>query len=295
MRGGALPEGDHGAAEAGSVQVRSWSGEVAGSLRNVAGLRHTLARGFLRAVVVSTLAIGLTLMAAQRAHAQDAPDAPSAVAVYSIVGETWSVTTSDELDVRWSSSDTSVTGFIIQWKSGAKEFASSRQDQVAASAALVEFSSTETSKRYKHTIDGLTDGTEYTVRVIANNAHGDSEPWSEVTGTPDATVGLSALAFIQAEVVPAHATDFPWLQDTVGYLAARNVPVVFQPGSSGIVGSECFPGAPLEDGLQTCRAVRIVIGQHSIPPYFHTVVHELAHVYTLASNVTMDLAPSQAM
>ena len=82
------------------------------------------------------------------------PPAPTALAAYSIVTGNIFVTVSDELDVRWSSSDSTVTEFRIEWKSGIQEYDSSREVQVQASEAIVSLSSTEHSKRYQHIIDG---------------------------------------------------------------------------------------------------------------------------------------------
>ena len=219
------------------------------------------------------------------------PETPTAVAVYSIVTGNTFVTVSDELEVRWSSSDSTVTDFKIQWKSGEQEYESSRQDQVQTSAAIESLSSTESSKRYKHTIDELTEGTEYTVRVIATNAGGDSDPSSEVTGTPDAAVGLSALAFIENEVLDIYADAYPWLQDTLDYINDQNVPVVFQGGGSGFTSVPCSPlFYPLEAGLRKCFGTRVAIGQNN-DNVIRTVVHELAHVYTLVNGVTSDPSP----
>ena len=110
------------------------------------------------------------------------PEAPTAVAVYSIESE--------KLDVRWSSSDAaSTTSLKIQWKSGNQEFDSSRQRSSSPSSSIDPLQSTSAGDQYKYTITGLTDGTEYTMRVIATNANGDSDPSGEATGTPQSTPG----------------------------------------------------------------------------------------------------------
>ncbi|MDE2991830.1 MAG: fibronectin type III domain-containing protein [Chloroflexota bacterium] len=273
------------------MQNRWQPSQVASAWRSFLGLRCSLSTSFLRAAVVGVVALCVTLMAAPRAQAQDAPDAPTAVAVYTVVSDDPHVTEGDELDVRWSSSDTTVTKFKIQWKSGTQEFASSREDEVTASTALVELSSTETHKRYKHRIGELTDGTEYTVRVIATNARGNSDPSSEATGTPDGRLRLSALAFVRDEVVNVYASDFPWLQGTLDYLVAQDAKVVFEFGVSGNAGVRCSgPGA---DGLQSCDGFYVGIGQHG-QDAISTVVHELAHIYTISNNVTTAPAPVAA-
>ena len=68
-----------------------------------------------------------------------------------------------------------ISGYTVQWKSGAQSFDSTRQ---------------ATATGTSHTITTLTDGTEYTVRVKATNTVGDSGWSSEVTATPGANAPL---------------------------------------------------------------------------------------------------------
>ena len=65
-----------------------------------------------------------------------------------------------------------ITGYKVQWKSGSQSFGDpSREHTTGASART-------------YAITGLTNGTEYTVRVIAVNAVGDGPPSDTTTGTP---------------------------------------------------------------------------------------------------------------
>ena len=107
--------------------------------------------------------------AAQAAQAPGAPSRPD------VVREA-----SGSLSVSWDapSSDggSSITGYKVQWKQAAD-----RWDTPAdVSEAVVAGTG--------HTIAGLTDGVEYSVRVIAANEAGDSPPSTEQTGTPNETV-----------------------------------------------------------------------------------------------------------
>ena len=69
-----------------------------------------------------------------------------------------------------------ITGYTVQWKESA--------DSWDTPADVSEETVTGTT----HTITGLTGGAEYTLRVIATNSVGDSQPSDEATGTPiDAT------------------------------------------------------------------------------------------------------------
>ncbi len=83
------------------------------------------------------------------------------------------------LDVYWeapaSDGGSDITGYKVQWKESA--------DSWETPADVSE----ETASGTIHTITGLTDGVEYSVRVLATNGVGDSPPSVEQTGTPRET------------------------------------------------------------------------------------------------------------
>ena len=230
---------------------------------------------------VGGLALYVTLLATRRAQAQNppatAPEAPTAVAVYSIA--------SQKLEVRWSSSDyAATTGFKVQWKSGTQDYDTSRQASADPATSVVTASSSTTTRRYKHTLTGLTDGTEHTVQVIATNSHGDSDPSPAATGTPQSTPG-QALAFIENEVVTIHESAFPWLRKAWDYLDDQAVPVTFRDDDLSVVISVSNPF-----GLGPVQASSVAIGRTSLN-LIHVITHELGHVYTLVNNVTTTPGP----
>ena len=84
-----------------------------------------------------------------------------------------------ELTVGWTAptenGGSAITGYKVQWKSGTQSFGSSRQHTTADGAAT------------SYTIPSLTNGTLYTVRVLAVNSVGDSAASNTDTGTPSTT------------------------------------------------------------------------------------------------------------
>ena len=115
-----------------------------------------------------------------------------------------------------------VSSFKIQWKSGSQEYDSSRQN---VHTVEPQSSGTGTSFLYtSHEITGLTNGVEYTVRIIATNAHGDGPPSAEKTGTPNAKPE-QLRQFIEDDIVEAYESSFPWLRDTWDYMKTNNVPL----------------------------------------------------------------------
>ena len=221
-----------------------------------------------------------------RAFAQSGvPDAPTAVAAYSIE--------SQKLEVRWSSSDaTSTDSFKIQWKSGSEEFDSSRQLTSDPATSIESDQSTSAGDRYVDTITGLTDGTQYTVRVIAANANGDSDPSTTATGTPASEPG-QVREFWENEVVKIFEGSFPWLRETWDYITTRNAPVDWaeadwEAGFHGAAIVLCNHSTPSK--LRECYADAVSLSR-SYPNLIYGIAHELAHVYTLANNVTATPGP----
>ena len=116
--------------------------------------------------------ISYAVVAATGLQQTQVPDEPNAPDV--------SAQDSTSLAVAWtepaSDGGSAVTGYKVQWKEAADSWET--PEDVSEAAA------TGTS----HTITGLTDGTEYTVRVLAINDVGESLPSEDGSGTPRETV-----------------------------------------------------------------------------------------------------------
>ena len=81
-----------------------------------------------------------------------------------------------QLVVTWTAVDTA-TGYTVQWTSGGQGYNTGDRQATVTSGSTTS-----------HTITGLANGTEYTVRVIATRtAANDGPPSDEMTGTPFTT------------------------------------------------------------------------------------------------------------
>ena len=96
-----------------------------------------------------------------------------------------------QLVVNWTAVD-NATGYTVQWKSGNESYNTGDRQFTVTSGSTTS-----------HTITGLTNGTEYTVRVSATRTDAnDGPPSAEVQGTPAApgvTVSETALTVTEQD------------------------------------------------------------------------------------------------
>ena len=115
----------------------------------------------------------------EESRTSDATAAVAAAVPSAPAGLTVSVNDTGKLDLSWNIPDSNgganVTGYKVQWRETA--------DSWESAADVSEATATGT----RHTVSGLTDGTEYTFRVMAVNSAGNSAASMERTGTPRET------------------------------------------------------------------------------------------------------------
>ena len=192
------------------------------------------------------------------------------------------------LRIRWlppsRDGGSAVTGYKVQWTSDPNSWAGANQ------AIVTETTQVGVVHLWTYHITGLQNDTEYRIRVIAYNLLGDSEPSSEITGTP---ISLDSYLrnFMEEEIVGKYGDTSPWLRTSWEHMK-RNGKVfqIFEstPGS-GFVQSLCPVRA---DGLYTCRAtgagIQESILDSSTSQKSKTLIHEMAHYYDRNSDLSGD-------
>ena len=137
------------------------------------------------------------------------------------------------LDVYWhapaSDGGSAITGYKVQWK----ETADSWNTEADVSEATV----TGTT----HTFTGLTEGVEYTVRVMAVNDVGEGAPSSEASGTP------------QEEPIWSATLTVGVAEDFAGY-------TIFLPNSN-VLGALSSDTITLDDASYTVKALGVLDGK----------------------------------
>ena len=165
-----------------------------------------------------------------------------------------------------------VLSHTVQWKADGEEYEASRQAEIP-------------HWKSSHTVAGLTQGADYTFRVWANNVHGAGEA-VETRETPAGFPGMLRHTVAQ-ELAERHEHTHPWLMKTWQHIQ-ENPEFSFEqkPPSAPL-----FAQAEIDldcrtdtQGLEHCRAGRIAVAQ-GYQNNTGILSHELAHFYTLASDL----------
>ena len=116
---------------------------------------------------------------------------------------TWDLAGEISGDGTWGDGGSPITGYVVQWKKAA--------DSWSTAADVSEATETGTS----HTIEGLPDGQDYTVRVLAVNDVGRGAPSDEATATidrpatsPDASLSALTLSGVDFGAFAPETTSY---------------------------------------------------------------------------------------
>ena len=171
-----------------------------------------------------------------------------------------------------------ISGYRIQWKGGSQDY----PDDQETRQAFVE--------NAPYTIDTTSptpiEGDELTVRIAAVSGAG-AGVWTEKIGWLPSHTDLE-LWLLMKEYADAKQTTFPWVLETWKYLDRYEVPVEVgpTPGFGSVILLPC--GSPYtngDDGLKECHVEKFKILQIEDPKP-RIIIHEMAHVYSLANRVT---------
>ena len=171
-----------------------------------------------------------------------------------------------------------ISGYRIQWKGGSQDY----PDDQETRQAFVE--------NAPYTIDTTSptpiEGDELTVRIAAVSGAG-AGVWTEKIGWLPSHTDLE-LWLLMKEYADEKQTTFPWVLETWNYLDRYEVPVEVgpTPGFGSVILLPC--GSPYtngDDGLKECHVEKFKILQIEDPKP-RIIIHEMAHVYSLANRVT---------
>ena len=220
-----------------------------------------------------------------------------------------------ELAVRWSTSldHASIASFKLEWKYGSKDFATQTPKILPPEQSLLPFGSSKSvaSSRYRYVLVDLPAiDVQYGIRVTAVTDTGEEAPSETAFATPtltppkrtDALTNSGILPeFVKREVLDIHGDDYPWLREAWQHLLDRPTGILYWSfADNSQVATFCDPYSPSETELLKCWTESIWIGggahksganRYYVDKIVSTIVHELAHVYTLSNDVSSTPGP----
>ena len=179
------------------------------------------------------------------------------------------------LDVAWlpprNDGARQVTGYKVQWRLESEQWDTTRE-------ATVTTAPPGAGDTWVHPIRGLTAPNTYFVRVITVDSN-DATGASEEVSSPTRTSSASLKDHIRTEVVEKHEADHPWLRAAYDYMTDNAV--LITSNDFDYPGRVRMANNRTRNGLPHNHITELEIDTHGRS----SITHELAHVYTVASEV----------
>ena len=197
--------------------------------------------------------------------------------------------TEDKLHIRWNIPTSGVTGYKIQWKREGEDWDPvNRQTTKLYPTNIARILDAELNVGNATDNDG--DGTVWQIQVIAYNNGGDSAP-REITYTQLRTPA-EYNAWAEDNIIEQLEGDWPWLRTVWDFLDSRpgtNIKATPLSAVNGIVVLQLYglPNAANNNlPVSTFTDVSLRKGlKRESPQHLSAFVHELAHVYTLTTDI----------
>ena len=196
---------------------------------------------------------------------------------------------SDSVSVPAADVGTYISSFKVQWKSGSQDYDATRQAVLAPEP--VTASATLSVSMPSYDITGLTNGTEYTVRVIATNAGGDSPPSQEQAATPKSKTE-QLRQYIEDEIVEEHEASHPWLRQTWSYLQSNNISLSVTTGEVGDIDTYSANDASGLGGtyIRSWTVSESIVDEAEATKK-NALIGDLAYIYTRTNGLASSPAP----
>ena len=257
----------------------------------------------LPVAIACTLWLLAVLPVAPSAAASAPPKAPRELLV-----EPAAILLDGTLVVSWLSHSGKLVGdYTIQWKTASQAYDASRQVSVhcppsrarsekfvflgdVGDAGDAEDELPISMECTRAVLEDLKDGVEHTIQVFETNEHGVGPP-AETTVMP--LSGTTRLRRFTEDIVRTYEGEHPWLRKAWAYMAEPGFELSPNPLVRSVVFSKCWlpesmrpphlvklPWVRSGDSLPGCRVFAMLIDQTAWERE-RTIVHEIAHVYSL--------------
>ena len=188
-----------------------------------------------------------------------------------------------ELTIGWKppllDGGSEITGYRVQWRSGSKQWDSVRQSELLDHVPDDE----RNGFPIKHTITGLTNGVEYTVRVLAYNEHGAGHPSFEFEAVPS-SLQDELRDRIENNILGRYGDSSPWLRQVWNHLKSLGLEFEvreYVPAGIARVFSDCNIRVGV---FPACKVIAVAIEKWQVmyaadASLSKVIIHEMGHVH----------------